>query len=109
MQSFKFCLLAFFVAVIAFFLNAFGYDQLDKGCSLDAQAIKTAYQQHIKYVRDAEATRLYDHGAVLRMWSMAFTIIGFVCMLIAMARKERGWYLLLLFFLCLDAIALMIP
>jgi len=94
--------------VTALVLNSVGHG-LDVECSSRrAHAISGAYTQHVNYVRDAETVRLLHTGYALSTIGLVFTLSGIACLVVALARREHGWYLILTGLLVLDIIVLML-
>ena len=87
---------------LALILNATGREQFVQASRHRAQRIATAYAQHIRYTTDPEGTQLVRSGKVLTAIGVTLTITGAALMFLAIARHERGWYLILTGLLVMD-------
>jgi hypothetical protein len=93
--------------IVALALNSAGYALIDEYSSRSAHAMSAAYMQNVKYVGDAETTRLLHLGNILKVFGLICTLSGFICLAVALIRREKGWYLLLLGLLIIDIMLLM--
>jgi hypothetical protein len=99
---------AVLLAIVALILNGAANAHWMRASRHTAEGIEAAYQQHTKYVRDAESVRLTQTGNVLCVVGLAFTLLGVGCMVAAIGRHERGWYLILTGLFVSDVLVLML-
>ena len=99
---------AVLLGIVAFFLNSMAYDHWMQASRHKAYSIEAAMKQHIMYVRDMEAVRLAHTGNVLSVVGLAVMLFGVSCMVAAIMRREKGWYLILTGLFVADVFVLML-
>ena len=108
MMKLSFYPTAFLLAVVALLLNGAAIVHWMRASRHTAEGIATAYQERVKYVRGAETVRLTQTGNALCVTGLVFMLLGIGCMVAAIARHERGWYLILIGLFLSDVLALML-
>jgi uncharacterized membrane protein YidH (DUF202 family) len=106
-MKFSFYFLAVFLAIVAFFLNAFAYNSWIEAGSHRAKSLEAAMKQHIQAAPDTESNRVAHIGNVLCVAGLTTTFLGFCSLLMAASRREKGWYLALMGVFLLDDVILM--
>lgn len=89
------------LGIIALVIHSIATDEIAKGSRLKAQRISLAVSQHTAYTPDPEAQQLFHSARILIPVGTAFIVSCALCVFVAMARRESGWYsipLLLIFF-----------
>jgi hypothetical protein len=99
---------AFLCGIIALALNSVGHGMIGDAASHIAIARHEAFKQNIKFVCDNETASQLHTGHVLFTIGFVLTLSGFTCMVVALARRERGWYLILTGLLIVDVMVLML-
>jgi hypothetical protein len=87
-----FFLASILLAVIALTVHAVARDQLVQGSIRKAKRIEGTAMQGTSYTPDPEAIRLSRCGTVLNKIGLAFTFPALACVVVALIRREPGWY-----------------
>jgi hypothetical protein len=90
------------LAFVALVIHSVARERLDAGSKLKAKQLEVAVKQQTPYTPDSEASRLFSTGRTLNHIGMAFTISAAICVFVAIARRERGWYSVPLLLLVFD-------
>jgi hypothetical protein len=96
------------LAFVALVIHSVARDKLDAGSKLKAKQLEVAVKQHTHYTPDPEASRLFSTGRTLNHVGMVFTISAAICVFVAMARREPGWYSIPLMLLLCDLVVQML-
>ena len=96
------------LGVIALVFSLVGRDQSVQASHHKAERIAAAYENHTPYTPDPQAVRLAHDGRILSIVGAVFTASGLCCMLVALFRREKGWYLILSGLLVSDVAALIL-
>jgi hypothetical protein len=96
------------LAILALFLNFMAHEQWHQASNHRAGRIATAHLQHIQYVQDAKGASLVQTARVLTVVGVALMLSGAACTVVALFRREEGWYLILSGLLMSDILALML-
>ena len=80
------------LAFVALAFHSVAREKLDAGSKLKAKQLEVAVKQHTHYAPDPQASRLFSAGRTLNHVGMAFTISAAICVFVAVARREPGWY-----------------
>ncbi len=89
-------------ALVAFVIFSVAHDKIDTGSKIKAKQIEVAFTQQTNYIPDPEADRLFRAGRTLNHFGVAFTISAAICVFVAIARREPGWYSVPLLLLVFD-------
>jgi hypothetical protein len=104
----KFYISAVLLATIALVLNMMGRDRFVQASRHKAQRIAAAQEQHTSYLMDSESARLGQSGRVLTTVGVTLAFFGLGSMIVALIRREGGWYLFLVGVLLSDIVAVML-
>jgi hypothetical protein len=99
---------AVLLATIALVLNMIGRDRFVQASRHKAQHIGAAQGQHTTYVMDSESARLVQSGRVLTTVGVTLAFFGMGSTIVALIRREGGWYLILAGLLLSDIVAVML-
>jgi hypothetical protein len=99
---------AVMLGLIALVLGFAGRDRSVQASVYRAKRIASAHENHAPYTRDAQAIRLAHDGRLLSTVTAVFTGLGLCCMVVALLRREKGYYLILSGLLVSDVMALML-
>jgi hypothetical protein len=106
MNKRTFFLASVLLAFVALVIHSVARDKLDAGSKIKAKQLEVAVKQHTHYTPNPEASSLFSTGRTLNHVGTAFTISAAICVFVAIARREPGWYsiplLLLVFDLCVQ-------
>jgi hypothetical protein len=89
------------LGVVALGLHLTARDEIMNNMNHKAEAISTAVSHHVKYEPDAESIRLSQSLDTLNNIGLVFTFLCLNCIVVALVRREPGFYsipVLLLFF-----------
>src|ERR1017187_9192199 len=89
------------LAFVALVIHSVAREKFDTGSKLKAKQLEVAVKQQTHYTPAPEASRLFSTGRTLNRVGTGFTITAAICVFVAIARREPGWYsvpLLLLLF-----------
>ena len=89
-------------AFVALVIHSVAREKLDAGSKLKAKQFEVTVVQQTHYTADPEASRLFSTGRTLNRIGMAFTISAAICVFVAIARREPGWYSVPLLLLVFD-------
>jgi hypothetical protein len=89
-------------AFIALVIHSVAREKFDAGSKLKAKQLEAAVMQQTHYIPDPEVSRLCSTGRTLNHVGMAFTISAAICLFVAIARREPGWYSVPLLLLVFD-------
>jgi uncharacterized membrane protein YhaH (DUF805 family) len=100
---------AFFIAAVLLALVAFVTHSVARGFLTDAMHRKAeryeqVQKQHIAYTPDPQALQSDRSYNVLTIVGVVLTALSLVCMVAALMRRERGWYLVLILLLGFDLV-----
>jgi hypothetical protein len=99
---------AVLLAAIALVLNMMGRDRFVQASHHKAQRIAAAQEQHTRYLRDSESARMVQSGRVLTTVGVTLAFFGLASMIVALIRREGGWYLILAGLLLSDILTVML-
>jgi hypothetical protein len=92
MSKRTFFLASVLLAFVAFAVHGVGREQLVASSHRKAKRLETAVTQHIDYTPDPEAVRLDTSGRALNKVGLLFTFSSLACVIVAIIRRESGWY-----------------
>ncbi len=92
MSKRTFFLASVLLALVAFAMHGVGRERLVASSHLKAKRIETSVTQHTNYTPDQEAVRLSASGRTLNKVGLLFTFSSLACVIVALIRREPGWY-----------------
>jgi len=101
MKNRSFLLTSILLGFVALSVHSVAYNHITQAQRRRAENVRAAYEQHTKAASDPVVTHLRDSGHSLNTVGLVFTFSCFVCLVVAAARHEPGWYsipIMLLFF-----------
>src|SRR3954470_12378650 len=102
MSERTFFLASVLLAFVAFAVHGVGREQLVASSHRKAKRRETALTQHIAYTPDPEAVRLATSGRALNKVGLLFTFSSLACVIVAIIRRESGWYAIPIMLLLAD-------
>ena len=102
MNKRNFFLAAFWLAIAAFITHCVARGFLEEAMHRKAERISDAVKMHAPYVADPLAVRASHLWNSLTVTGVVLTVLSVICMGIAAARHEPGWYLILMLILVFD-------
>ena len=99
---------AVLLGLIALVLGLVGRDRSVQASQNKAKQIASAYEGHRPYTTDPQVTQLAHDGRLVSTVAAVLTGLGLCCMVVALVRREKGWYLILSGLLVSDVMALML-
>ena len=96
------------LAVIALITHSVARGFLDDAMHRKAARIEQAQKQQIAYTPDLQAVQSSRSYSVFTIVGVVLTVLSLVCMVTALVRHERGWYLILILLLFFDIMAPML-
>ncbi len=110
--------LAVIFALVALFVNGAGRELCVKAARLRAQEVSAMQEQRLKsetnhepFVtprRDPEISRLVQTGHTVQCVGLGLTLASIGCIGKALSRRERGWYIILIFLIFCDFVMLVL-
>lgn len=97
-------LISILLGVIAFVLHSLARDEIMRGQHLKAARIEAVAKQQISYTPDPEAVRLSSSGRILSKVGHIFTFSSLACLVVALIRRESGWYSIPIMLLLSDVV-----
>ena len=107
-MSSKFFAVACALAIIALLVHSVSREFMMQSMHRKAARIAQASSRQEPYTPDPEVHRLSMRADVLMYTGFALTLSAFGCMIVAMVRREHGWYLILCLLLMADIVAPML-
>ena len=101
MNKRAFFLTSVLLGIVALISNSIAYDQIMAAQHLTAGRLSVAAHQQVHYTPDPEAVRLSSSSRILNLAGLIFTVCCFAFFIVALVRREPGWYsipIMLLFF-----------
>ena len=108
MKKHTFFLVAILLGVIALGIHSVARHQIMSAQDLKAEGIAAAVQQHFRYVPDPEAVSLSGSGHTLNAVGLIFTFCCLVFLVVALVRRESGWYSIPIMLLLSDILVQML-
>ncbi len=96
------------LALIALITHSVARGFLEDAMHRKAARIEQAQKQQIAYMPDLQAARSSRSYIVLTIVGVVLTVLSVTCMVTALVRHERGWYLILILLLFFDIAAPML-
>ncbi len=81
---------------------------MEEAMHRSAQGIQAASQQHVQYAPDAETVRLRNTEHILNNVGLVFMFSSLACMVVALIRRESGWYSIPIMLLMFDLMTQML-
>lgn len=100
--------MAVILALIAMITHSIARGFLKDAMHHKAALMRQALKQQTAYAPDAQAFQSDRSYNVLTIVGVVLTVLSLVCMVTALARREHGWYLILILLLFGDLIAPML-
>jgi multisubunit Na+/H+ antiporter MnhG subunit len=108
MNKRSFFLAAVLLALIALITHSVARHFLEDSMHRKAARIAQAQRQQAAYTPDLQALQSSRRYDILTTVGVVFTALSVVCMVTAMVRHEKGWYLILILLLFFDVVAPML-
>jgi multisubunit Na+/H+ antiporter MnhG subunit len=108
MNKRPFYLGAVLLALIAVITHPVARGFLKNAMHRKAGRIMQAQRQHTTYQPDPQALQSSMHYKTLTIVGVVLTVLSVGCMVTAMRRQEKGWYLILILLLFFDVLAPML-
>jgi hypothetical protein len=108
MKKRTFLVTAIILGALAVVLHSTGYSQMAQATSRFAHGIEQAYRQHTEYVQDAETVQLRQTAHILNTVGLVFTLSCVAALVVAIARRESGWYSIPIMLLFFDVMVMML-
>lgn len=99
---------AFLFALIALIIHGVARNVLEDSMRRGSALIEQVQTQHTVYTLDPQAVQSSHIYNRLTFIGVSLTVLSIVCMSVAGARHEKGWYLILTLVLMVDIIAPML-
>ena len=108
MNKRAFFLGAVLLALIALITHSVARGLLEDAMHRKAAGIAQAQKQQTAYTPDAQALQSSRRYNILTAVGVVLTALSVVCMVTAIVRHEKGWYLILILLLFFDVAAPML-
>ena len=108
MKKHIFFLVAILLGVIALGIHSIARNQIMSAQHFKAEGIAAAVRQHVSYIPDPEAVRLSGSGYTLNTVGFFFTVCCLIFLVVALVRRESGWYSIPILLLISDIFVLML-
>jgi len=99
---------AVLLALVALITHSVARGFLEDAMHRKAARIAQAQRQQTAYTPDSQALQSSRRYDILTTVGVVLTALSVVCMVTAMVRHEKGWYLILILLLFFDVVAPML-